>query len=115
MEVPVRELVVLGGGGDEAVAPARSPERGWGGELPGGGYEIDLRGLRVDEVDLELGRSLDGAILNDLNEVRIIHGKGTGAVKARVREILKLDPRVASFRDGHPGEGGSGVTVAAFR
>ncbi|MDT8340835.1 MAG: Smr/MutS family protein [Longimicrobiales bacterium] len=114
MEVPARELEVVAetGGPD---APARSRERGWSGDLPTAGYEIDLRGLRVDEVALELGRSLDGAILNDLAEVRIIHGKGTGAVKARVREILEQDARVASFRNGHPGEGGGGVTLAVFR
>ncbi len=115
MEVPVGELVVLGGGGGETSAPGRTGERGWSGPLPDAGFEIDLRGLRVDEVSLELGRALDGAILNDLNQVRIIHGKGTGAVKNRVREFLRLDPRVASFRDGHPGEGGAGVTLVEFR
>jgi DNA mismatch repair protein MutS2 len=115
MEVPVRELVPVGGGTDEEETSPAPRERGWSGPLPDAGYEIDLRGLRVDEVSLELGRSLDGALLNDLNEVRIIHGKGTGAVKARVRELLGLDSRVASFRDGHAGEGGSGVTVAVFR
>lgn len=117
MEVPVGELVVLGAPveSDQESSPSRAPERGWSGPLPDAGYEIDLRGLRVDEVSLELGRSLDGAILNDLNEVRIIHGKGTGAVKSKVRELLKLDARVASFRDGHPGEGGAGVTLVEFR
>ena len=115
MEVPVRELVAVGGGPDDGENSSAHRERGWTGPLPDAGYEIDLRGLRVDEVSLELGRSLDGALLNDLNEVRIIHGKGTGAVKARVRELLGLDSRVASFRDGHAGEGGSGVTVAVFR
>jgi DNA mismatch repair protein MutS2 len=142
MEVPVGDLVVIagdgggkggargatsgsggargrggrGGAGDRGQTPAnRTPERGWAGPIPDASYEIDLRGLRVDEVSLQLSRSLDGAILNDLNEVRIIHGKGTGAVKSRVRELLKQDSRVESFRDGHPGEGGSGVTLAVFR
>ncbi len=76
--------------------------------------EADLRGLRVDEVELELARSLDGAVLAGLQELRVIHGKGTGAVKARVRELLRDDPRVREARPGAPGEGGGGVTVAVF-
>ncbi len=77
--------------------------------------EADLRGLRVGEVDLELRRALDGAIMGDLHELRIIHGKGTGAVKARVQELLAQDPRVLEARPGGVGEGGAGVTVAVFR
>ena len=116
MEVPVGDVVVLQGPEEAAAdAESRPRARGWSGSAPSGSYEIDLRGLRVDEVELELGRSLDGAILSDLNEVRIIHGKGTGAVKGRVQELLERDKRVESFRGGHPGEGGSGVTVAVFR
>jgi DNA mismatch repair protein MutS2 len=115
MEVPAGDLVKIGeaGGGESPSRPA--PELGWSGPVPDAGYEIDLRGLRVDEVSLELGRSLDAAILSDLNEVRVIHGKGTGAVKSKVRELLHQDARVASFRDGHPGEGGAGVTLVEFR
>ncbi|MEX0842744.1 MAG: Smr/MutS family protein, partial [Gemmatimonadota bacterium] len=78
-------------------------------------FEADLRGLRVDEVELELGRAVDAAVLGGLTELRIIHGKGTGAVKARVLELLPRDPRVQEFRPGGPGEGGGGVTVAALR
>ena len=123
MELPAGELEVVtaggapgageGGDGAERIEPRK--ERGWPGDLPEARYEIDLRGLRVDEVELELGRALDGAQLNDLAEVRIIHGKGTGAVRARVQELLQLDGRVESHRLGGPGEGGSGVTVARLR
>jgi DNA mismatch repair protein MutS2 len=74
--------------------------------------EVDLRGLRVEEVDLELARALDAAVLGDLSELRIIHGKGTGAVRARVQELLRADRRVKEFRLGVHGEGGAGVTVA---
>ncbi len=121
MEVPIRDLRVIEGGAPDPEANRGSAgtgglrERGWSGPMPEAKYEIDLRGLRVDEVDLALGRALDGAILNDLAEVRVIHGKGTGAVKAKVREALKLDPRMLEFRDGKPGEGGSGVTLVVFR
>ncbi len=77
--------------------------------------EADLRGLRVDEVGLALGRALDGAVVGSLPELRVIHGKGTGAVKAKVLEILRSDPRVSEFRPGRSGEGGAGVTVAVIR
>ena len=77
--------------------------------------EVDLRGLRVDEVDQVLLRSIDEAILCDLTELRIIHGKGTGAVRARVTTILEDDGRVSAFRVGGRTEGGAGVTVASFR
>ena len=76
--------------------------------------EVDLRGLRVDEVDQVLLRSMDDAILSDLTELRIIHGTGTGAVRARVTELLEHDGRVSAFRVGERTEGGAGVTVASF-
>ena len=77
--------------------------------------EVDLRGLRVDEVDQALLRSIDEAILSDLTELRIIHGKGTGAVRERVTALLEDDGRVSRFRVGGRAEGGAGVTVASFR
>jgi len=77
--------------------------------------EVDLRGMRVDEVEPELNRALDEALLGDLGELRIIHGKGTGALRQRVGEILAGDARVREFRMGGVGEGGAGVTVAIFR
>jgi DNA mismatch repair protein MutS2 len=77
--------------------------------------EIDLRGLRVDEMEAELLHALDGAVRGDLRTVRIIHGKGTGALRERVAELLRGDPRVREFRLGAWNEGGAGVTVAELR
>jgi DNA mismatch repair protein MutS2 len=77
--------------------------------------EVDLRGMRVDEVELALVQALDAAVRNDLRELRIIHGKGTGALRERVAEMLRLDRRVASHRWGAWNEGGAGVTVAELR
>lgn len=74
--------------------------------------EVDVRGLRVDEVDDQVLQALDAAVRNDLRELRIIHGKGTGALRARVSEMLKKDTRVTGFRLGAWNEGGAGVTVA---
>jgi len=76
--------------------------------------EIDLRGLRAEEVASQLEPALDAAILAALPSLRIIHGKGTGALREVVTEILRRDPRVRAFRSGGIGEGGTGVTVAEF-
>lgn len=77
--------------------------------------EVDLRGLRVEELELALVQALDAAVRNDLRELRIIHGKGTGALRERVGEMLRGDRRVASHRWGAWNEGGAGVTVAELR
>ncbi|MGI9627240.1 MAG: endonuclease MutS2 [Longimicrobiales bacterium] len=78
-------------------------------------HEVDLRGQRVEEAASNLNRALDSAVLGDLPELRVIHGKGTGALKERVAEVLKQDPRIEGFRPGEPGEGGHGVTVVQLR
>jgi DNA mismatch repair protein MutS2 len=74
--------------------------------------EIDLRGMRVAEVDDFVLQSLDAAVRADLKAIRIIHGKGTGALRERVTEMLRKDTRVKTFRLGAWNEGGAGVTVA---
>ena len=74
--------------------------------------EIDLRGMRADEAESLVLNALDSAIRADLRELRIIHGKGTGALRAVVAEMLRQDTRVRSFRLGAWNEGGTGVTVA---
>ncbi|MBX3172966.1 MAG: Smr/MutS family protein [Gemmatimonadaceae bacterium] len=74
--------------------------------------EVDLRGMRVHELDDALLQALDAAIRADLHQLRIIHGKGTGALRERVTQLLKGDARVKGFRLGAWNEGGAGVTVA---
>lgn len=76
--------------------------------------EVDLRGMRVEELDLSLARALDTALMAGLPSFRIIHGKGMGALRARVQEILRDDPRISTFRPGERVEGGSGVTIVEF-
>lgn len=73
--------------------------------------EVDLRGMRFDEVDDVLLPALDDAVRADLRSFRIIHGKGTGALRERVTELLRKDTRARSFRMGLWNEGGAGVTV----
>ena len=58
---------------------------------------------------------LDDALLAGLTQVRIIHGKGTGALRKAVSDLLRADPRVAEWRLGETGEGGTGVTVARLK
>lgn len=74
--------------------------------------EVDLRGMRVHELDDALVQAIDAAHRADLHALRIIHGKGTGALRERVNQLLKGDKRVKSYRLGAWNEGGAGVTVA---
>jgi DNA mismatch repair protein MutS2 len=76
------------------------------------GVELDLRGQRVEEIVPRLDKYLDDAFLAGMPFVRIIHGKGTGALRQAVRQQLRGHPLVKSHRPGEQGEGGSGVTVA---
>jgi DNA mismatch repair protein MutS2 len=63
----------------------------------------------------ELDRFLDDAVLAGLPSVRIVHGKGEGILRSLTRERLRANRNVKSFREGEPGEGGAGVTVAVFK
>ncbi|MGB5301761.1 MAG: Smr/MutS family protein, partial [Gemmatimonadota bacterium] len=76
--------------------------------------EIDMRGLRVEEVEGALSQGLDAAFVNDVPSLRIIHGKGTGALRHEVARVLDGDDRVRTYRLGGFQEGGSGVTVVEF-
>ena len=78
------------------------------------GVELDLRGQRVEEALSELDKYLDDAYLAALPYARIVHGKGTGALRDAVREALGDHPLVASFRTGELNEGGEGVTVVTL-
>lgn len=72
---------------------------------------LDLRGLRAEEALTEVEKYLDDATLAGLSRVYLVHGKGTGALRAAIQQQLKSDQRVKSFRLGEQGEGGMGVTV----
>jgi DNA mismatch repair protein MutS2 len=76
------------------------------------GLEVSLRGMTVDDALDELERYLEKAYLASLPFVRIVHGKGTGKLRAAVREVLRGHSYVKSFEEAHPSEGGEGVTVA---
>lgn len=77
--------------------------------------EIKLLGQTVEEALSSLDKFLDDAVLGGIGSVRIVHGKGTGALRGAVHQALKRDPRVIEFRLGAYGEGDSGVTLAQLR
>jgi DNA mismatch repair protein MutS2 len=92
--------------------PARIPSTEVEAAAP---TEISLRGLRLDEAEAKLIRALDDAVLAELPYLRVIHGKGTGAVRRLVHEVAARDARVERFAFAPANQGGTGVTVLEFR
>jgi DNA mismatch repair protein MutS2 len=78
------------------------------------GSRIDLRGQTVEEARGELDHYLDRAMRAGLPQVRIIHGKGTGALRRATREMLASHPLVSDYEGGDYKEGGEGVTLATL-
>ena len=77
--------------------------------------EINLLGKTVDEAVAELDKYLDDAYIAHLKSVRVVHGKGTGALRKGVHDYLRRQKHVASFRLGEFGEGDAGVTIVEFK
>jgi DNA mismatch repair protein MutS2 len=77
--------------------------------------ELHLLGRTTDEARDLVEQYLDDAFMAGLPTVRLVHGKGTGALRKMVRDLLAAHPLVDSYRDGEPSEGGAGATVAALK
>nr|WP_279232309.1 endonuclease MutS2 [Thermus albus] len=77
--------------------------------------EVNLRGLTVEEALLEVDHALEEARSLGLATLRLLHGKGTGALRQAIREALRRDKRVETFADAPPHEGGHGVTVVVLK
>lgn len=77
--------------------------------------ELDLRGENIEDSIYILEKFLDDAILSSLTQVRIIHGKGTGALRQGIHKYLRKQPRVESFALASYGEGDSGVTIVKLK
>jgi DNA mismatch repair protein MutS2 len=110
LNVPGRELESVGrptrGGGS---GPVR--ERPIMPVSPEVHLQLDMRGMRAADALMEMEKYLDDALLAGLPRVYLIHGKGTGALRAAVQQELREHPAVRRFRLGEAGEGGTGVTV----
>ena len=105
---------------DEEVITAPSLKRTGSGKIKMSksssvSTEINLLGKTVDEALCELDKYLDDAYLAHLPSVRIVHGKGTGALRKAVHNYLRRQKHVESYRLGEFGEGDAGVTIATFR
>ncbi len=77
--------------------------------------EIDLRGKNGEEARIELDKYFDNATVAGISTLRIIHGKGTGALKKYLWELFRTDKRIKSYRLGNWGEGDTGVTIVELR
>ena len=77
--------------------------------------ELDLHTFRPSDLGELLPAYFAECAAKGIREVRVIHGKGTGALRKAVRSVLSDHPLVESFRDGSPAEGGNGATVAEMK
>mgnify|MGYP003470972229 CR=1 FL=1 len=77
--------------------------------------EIDLRGQDSIEAIMNVDNFLDHAVLMGINQVAIIHGKGTMILRKKIQEYLKKSKYIAEFRDANQNEGGLGCTVAKLK
>ena len=116
----IRDLVLIG---DED--PKAAMKKFYGRNTSGGGKmdlskastirtEINLIGKNSDDAVAALDKYLDDAYMSHLNNVRVVHGKGTGALRQAVHQYLKGVPYVKSFKLGEFGEGDAGVTIVTF-
>lgn len=77
--------------------------------------EIDVRGMRGDEALQAVSYFIDDAVMLNIEQVRILHGTGTGVLRLLIRDFLKTQPAVASAADEHVEFGGAGITVVKFK
>ncbi|WP_442867949.1 endonuclease MutS2 [Caproiciproducens sp. CPB-2] len=77
--------------------------------------ELDLRGQTTEEAIMNVDRFIDSALLSGIEQLTVIHGKGTGALRAAVQQHLKRHPNVRSYRLGVFGEGEAGVTIVELK
>ena len=77
--------------------------------------QIDVRGKRGEEALEIVKQYIDDAILVNIGEVRILHGKGYGTLRSLIHDYLNMIPEIKSFKDEHIERGGHGITVVRFK
>ena len=110
MKVPLKQLRVIEQEKPKASKVMRSTAAAK--TVP---MEVDVRGMNLEEATEAVDTYLADAVMAGLNEVSIIHGKGTGVLRAAVHDELRRCKYVKSFRLGVYGEGESGVTIVEFK
>lgn len=111
--VPLKDLRI--GEKQEPQRPAAIKPREIMQDIKTVQYELDLRGKTVDDAIMEIDVYMDDCYRAGRKEFHLIHGKGTGALRAGVQQYLKLHPKVLSYRLGNYGEGDAGVTVVTLK
>jgi DNA mismatch repair protein MutS2 len=109
VSVPMNQLRVA------AAPPRQASSARVRREIKSVPMEVDVRGLTVDEATAVIDMHIDAAVLNGMEQTCIIHGKGTGALRAGVRAHLSRHPHVNAQRSGGYGEGDEGVTIVELR
>jgi DNA mismatch repair protein MutS2 len=118
LEIPAEQIGVAPPGPSRAAPGARPapPHVQFRlAEQEAASSRADLRGLRVDEALARLDRILDAAASGGAPRVAVIHGLGTGALRAAVREHLAASPYVVRIEDAEANQGGDGVTIAVLQ
>lgn len=114
MTVKAQQVRLLEGAPKKSK-PAPSPSAATLNTVSRASSELDIRGYETLEAESVVENYLDSAVMAKLGTVTIIHGKGTGALRKAVHEILKRNKAVKSFRLGRYGEGEAGVTVVELK
>jgi DNA mismatch repair protein MutS2 len=116
LTVPVEKVTPANPADIEKIPSAKAGKNNLGlARAQSASTEIHLRMMRAEAAEEDLSKFLDDAVLAGLPSVRIVHGKGEGVLRQLTQRMLRRHPDVKSFRDGEPGEGGQGVTIAVFR
>ena len=114
-QVDRKDIALLPPEKEEKKPPRRHVQTGGGMRSAGVSHQINLIGMNVDEACAALDTYLDDALLSHLPQVRIIHGRGTGALQKGVHAYLKRQNFIKSFHLAEYDDGGNAVTIAVFR